>query len=55
MADKNEVPSHAEFGILRAFLARHGVSQQWITEHMDSTKTRAENADMLKAAMKTLS
>ena len=52
---KDEIPDQAEFGLLRAYLARQGVSQQWIDANTDNTKTRAENADMLKAAMKTLS
>ena len=55
MKSKNETPDAAEYGILRAYLARQGVPQQWIAEHTDSAKTRAENADMLKVAMKTLS
>lgn len=54
MKSQNEKPDAAEFGLLRAYLARQGVSQQWIGEHTDKDKTRAENAEMLKAAMKEL-
>ena len=48
----NEPPDAAEFGLMRAYLARAGFSQAWIGEHTDTSLTRAENADMLKAAMK---
>ena len=54
MADKSEMPSQAEFGLLIAYLARQGVSEQWIDTNIDSNKTRTENAEMLKLAMKEL-
>lgn len=46
------VPSAAEFGLLRAYLARAGVSQAQITEWIGvkpDGRTRAEITDELKS------
>jgi len=52
MKSPNETPSAAEFGLLRAYLARNGVSQaqikEWVGNKPDG-RTRAEIADGLKA------
>ena len=44
----------AEFGLLRAYLAREKFPQDWIKIHTDNSKPRAENARMLQVAMKEL-
>lgn len=54
MRTRKETMPQAEFGHLRAYLAQKGFSQQWITEHTDITKTRAEIVDDLRAAMRVL-
>ena len=51
---KDEVARTNEFGLLRAYLAQQGISQEWINLHVDNTDTRAESAEKLKVAMKTL-
>ena len=51
---KDEVARTSEFGLLRAYLAQQGISQEWINLHVDNTDTRGENADKLKLAMKDL-
>lgn len=51
MRPPNEVPSAAEFGLLRAYLARAGVSQAQITEWIGvkpDGRTRAEITSELK-------
>jgi len=53
-SNKDEAHTPQAFGLLRAYLAQQGFSQAWIGEHTDNSKTRGENADMLKAAMKEL-
>lgn len=54
MSNKDEVHSPEAFGLLRAYLARQGFSQSWIQEHTDNSRTRGENADALKAAMRDI-
>lgn len=51
MKDKNEIPSAAEFGLIRAYLAQAGVSQAEITAVIGanvSGRTRAEIAADLR-------
>ena len=53
----NDYPDAAEFGLLRAYLAINKFTQAWIKEVIGndpSAYTRAEIADLLKAAMKEL-
>lgn len=52
----NEKPDAAEFGLLRAFLAQQGFTQQWIQDNTGSPNelTRAEITSQLKEAMKIL-
>jgi len=52
MRSPNETPSAAEFGLLRAYLARRGVSQAQISEWIGikpDGRTRAQITDELKA------
>ena len=51
---KDEVARTSEFGLLRAYLAQQGVSQEWINQHVDNTDTRGESTVKLKLAMKDL-
>lgn len=48
----NEVPSQAEFGLLRAYLAQQGCPQSWIKDHTDPTDTRSETVQKLREAMR---
>ena len=53
--NKNETPSAAEFGQLRAYLAQNKVKQATITEVIGTGangRTRAQIADTLRAWLK---
>jgi len=57
MKDPGTPPTAAEFGLLRAFLARNKFTQSWIQSVIGNApagKTRAQITELLKAAIKVL-